>query len=103
MKRWAGLALAAACAAAGAAEPPGKAKSKACAACHGALGISVAPDAPHLAGQPRDYLAEQLRAFRSGKRGHPQMNVVARTLSDADIEELAAWYASLQVEARERS
>ena len=103
MKRWAGLALAAACAAASAAEPPGKGKSKACAACHGALGISVAPDAPHLAGQPRDYLVEQLRAYRSGKRGHPQMNVVARTLSDADIEELAAWYESLQVEARERS
>lgn len=79
----------------------GRAKAQACAACHGPLGIASAPDAPHLAGQPDTYLAAQLRAYRSGARQHPVMNVVARPLSDDDIAALAAWFASLQVEARE--
>ena len=83
------------------AETAGKAKARACVPCHGALGISVQPDAPHLAGQPRAYLAEQLRAYRSGKRVHEQMAVIARPLSDADIAELAEWFASIAVEAKE--
>ena len=82
--------------------PPGRAKAQACQPCHGPLGISVAPDAPHLAGQPQPYLVQQLRAFRSGKRSHEVMNVVAKPLTDADIEELSAWYASIAVEAREK-
>ncbi|MDQ3026995.1 MAG: cytochrome c [Pseudomonadota bacterium] len=81
---------------------PGKAKAQMCATCHGPLGISVTPDAPHLAGQPRFYLMEQLKAFRSGKRAHEVMNVVAKPLTDANIEALADWYASLVVEAREK-
>ena len=83
-------------------QDPGRARAQVCATCHGPLGISNMPDAPHLAGQPRIYLIEQLKAFRSGKRAHEVMNVVARPLSDADIEALADWYASLAVEARER-
>ena len=47
------------------------------------------PDTPNLAGQPRTYLAEQMKQFRSGKRSHEVMNVVARPLSDADISDLA--------------
>ena len=82
--------------------PPGRAKSQMCATCHGPLGISNMPDAPHLAGQPRIYLVEQMKAFRSGKRAHEVMNVVARPLTDADIEALADWYTSLVVEAREK-
>lgn len=78
----------------------GRAKSQACATCHGPLGIATAPDAPHLAGQPDMYLAAQLRAYRSGARQHPVMNVIAKPLSDADIAALAAWYASLRVEVR---
>ncbi len=82
----------------------GKAKSRtlACAVCHGVLGISSAPDTPNLAAQPERYLGEQLKAYRSGKRTHEVMSVVAKSLTDADIEDLAAWFSSLQVEAREK-
>ena len=84
-----------------AAEPAaGRQKAQACAVCHGALGLSVTPDAPHLAGQPALYLAAQLRAYRSGKRAHEVMAVMARPLSDDDIRELADWYASLVVEVK---
>jgi cytochrome c553 len=83
--------------------PGGPAKAQPCATCHGALGISVTPDAPHLAGQPRIYLAEQLKAFRSGKRRHEVMNVIAKPLSDDDIAALAEWYASIPIEAKEKS
>ena len=81
---------------------PGRAKAQACSVCHGPLGISNAPDAPHLAGQPRIYFMEQLKAFRSGKRAHPVMNVIAKPLTDADISNLADWYASLKIEVREK-
>ena len=84
-----------------AAESPGKAKARACTPCHGAIGISVQPDAPHLAGQPRAYLAAQLRAYRSGKRAHEQMAVIAKPLSDADIDQIAEWFSSIAVEAKE--
>lgn len=80
----------------------GREKARACATCHGPLGISTAPDAPHLAGQPEIYLAAQLKAYRSGKRAHEVMSVMARPLSDADIDDLAAWFASISIEAREK-
>jgi cytochrome c553 len=70
-----------------------------CAVCHGELGVSNAPDAPHLAGQPEVYLVAQLKAYRSGKRVHEVMSVMAKQLSDADVENLAAWYASIAVRA----
>jgi cytochrome c553 len=62
------------------------------------MGMGQTPDAPHLAGQPAIYLSAQLKAFRSGDRRHEVMNVMAKPLSDADIENLAAWYASLKIE-----
>jgi cytochrome c553 len=67
--------------------------------CHGQAGLSTLPNAPHLAGQPAIYLEEQLKSYRSGRRRHEQMNVVAKPLTDADIADLAAWYASIRVEA----
>lgn len=103
MKRLAALLFASTFACALAADPPpGRAKSRPCATCHGPIGLSNAPDAPHLAGQPRIYLVEQLRAFRNGKRRHEVMNVIAKPLSDADIADLSEWYSSLHIEARER-
>lgn len=96
------LLLAACVLCAQAADPrSGKARAQACTVCHGALGLSMVPNAPHLAGQPEIYLAEQLRSFRSGKRQHEVMSVIAKGLSDRDIEDLAAWFASLQVQVRE--
>ncbi len=77
----------------------GRAKAAACALCHGQLGISTLPNAPHLAGQPAIYVEEQLKGYRSGSRRHEVMNVVAKPLSDADIADLAAWFASITVEA----
>ena len=79
----------------------GRNKAQACAVCHGALGISNTPDAPHLAAQPAIYLAAQLRAYRSGARKHEVMAVMAKPLTDDDINNLAAWYAAIRIEAKE--
>jgi cytochrome c553 len=78
----------------------GKAKAQPCALCHGPVGISTLPDAPNLAAQPAIYVAAQLRAFRSGKRRHEVMNVIAKPLTDDDIDSLAAWFASIRIEAQ---
>lgn len=92
----------AAAAAAAADLAAGKAKAGAsCAVCHGAQGIATLPNAPHLAGQPQIYLAEQLKNYRSGKRTHEVMSVIAKPLSDQEIEDVSAWYASLQMELRQ--
>jgi len=93
-------ALGGAAAAAGAQDAAaGRAKAQACTVCHGALGLSVTPDAPNLAGQPAIYVAAQLRAYRSGARKHEVMAVMAKPLSDDDIRNLAAWFNSIRVEA----
>ena len=78
----------------------GKTKAQACAACHGASGLSAMPDAPSLAGQPAMYLTSQLVAFKSGERRHEVMSLMAKTLSDDDIANVAAWYASLKIELK---
>lgn len=78
----------------------GRAKAKMCAVCHGEFGISTLPNAPNLAGQPEVYLAEQLKAYRSGKRSDENMNVIVKPLTNADITDLAAWYASIMIEAK---
>lgn len=75
----------------------GRQKAAACAVCHGPLGVAVAPDAPNLAGQPAMYIAAQLRAYRDGKRTHEVMSLMAKPLGDADIDNLAAWFASLKI------
>lgn len=77
----------------------GRAKAQACSVCHGPLGLSTQPDAPNLAGQPALYLATQLRAYRSGARKHEVMAVMAKPLTDDDIQNLAAWFSSIRVEA----
>ncbi|WP_042147101.1 MULTISPECIES: cytochrome c [unclassified Pseudoalteromonas] len=74
----------------------GKAKSATCAACHGAAGISAIPMYPNLAGQKAVYTVKQLKAFKSGTRKDPVMAPMASMLSDADMENIAAYYASLK-------
>jgi cytochrome c553 len=88
------LALAAA---QGAGTEAGKAKAQACAACHGERGITTMANTPHIAGQPEAYIADQLRAYRSGKRVHPVMQVIAKPLTDEDIASLAAFYSSVKI------
>jgi cytochrome c553 len=70
----------------------GKDKSLACAACH----VSSDPrsETPRLAGQRPTYLARQLKAFRKGDRANPLMNAVAKQLSDADVDDLVAFWSS---------
>jgi cytochrome c553 len=77
----------------------GKELSASCAACHGDNGISVNPVWPKLAGQNPKYLASQLYEFRKGAEGNRNNAVmygIAMTLSDSDIEDLSAYYASLK-------
>ena len=71
----------------------GKAKAVVCSACHGIDGNSINPLWPKLAGQHAAYLAKQMKAFRSGERKDPVMAPMAMGLSDADIDNLAAFYA----------
>jgi cytochrome c553 len=78
----------------------GRTKARTCVPCHGANGIATNPGAPHLAAQPQVYLVEQLRNFRGGTRVDPVMSVIAKPLSDEDIEDLAAWYSSVSIEAK---
>ncbi|MDE0518492.1 MAG: cytochrome c [Oligoflexia bacterium] len=74
----------------------GKQKSVTCVACHGANGISNSPIWPNLAGQKAQYLVKQLKDFRSGARKEPSMSPMVKPLTDADIENLAAYYSSLK-------
>ncbi len=94
-----GLVLACACPALAQDVPAGREKAQQCSLCHGELGIAVAPNAPNLAGENAAYVAAQLRAFRDGTRTHHQMTIIASGLSDADIADLAAWFAAIKVEA----
>ena len=63
------------------------------------MGVTTMPDTPNLAGQPATYLSAQLRAYRSGARKHEVMAVMAKPLTDDDIQNLAAWFASIRIEA----
>lgn len=76
----------------------GKALAKNCAACHGETGVGSNPAWPHLAGQKAVYLANTLKAYRAGLRKDPMMAGVVRGLSDADIANLAAYYAAQSCE-----
>jgi cytochrome c553 len=78
----------------------GRQKAQLCAACHGPMGLAAMPNTPNLAGQPELYLSEQIKAYRSGKRVHEQMSLIAKPLSDDDIANVAAWYSSIQVQVK---
>lgn len=65
-----------------------------CRTCHGLEGYAQVPIAPHIGGEPATYLARQLRAFKSGEREHEMMSVVAQSLSEQQMADVAAWYAS---------
>ena len=73
----------------------GKAKAATCAGCHGAEGVSSNALWPSLAKQKDAYLVKQLKAFRDGTRKDPMMGPMAKPLTDADIDNLAAYFSSL--------
>ncbi len=73
----------------------GKEKSQTCAACHGPLGkTSQQPNYPILAGQHESYLYHALKGYKSGTRQNAVMNGMVSQLSDQDLQDLAAWFAS---------
>ena len=72
----------------------GKAKSAVCAACHGQDGNSINPDWPSLAGQHEKYLIQSMKAYKNQMRKNAIMYPLAMSLSDQDIEDLAAYYHS---------
>jgi cytochrome c553 len=73
----------------------GQEKSAICGQCHGKNGISIVPIYPNLAGQKEQYLVLSMQAYRSGERVNMAMTPHARKLSDEDIADLAAFYASM--------
>jgi len=74
----------------------GKDKAKVCAACHDPSGKIIDPTYPILAGQHESYLVKSLADYRAGRRNNAVMQPMAANLSDQDIEDLAAFYASLE-------
>lgn len=79
----------------------GKARSGVCSACHGENGVAVIPGYPNLRGQSEQYLAEALTAYKNKQREGRLasiMQVQASLLSEQDIKDLAAYYASLDDE-----
>jgi cytochrome c553 len=73
----------------------GKAKAGACAGCHGANGEGKKPY-PAIAGKSESDLVQALQDYKSGKRANPMMKSFAAPLSDQDMANLAAYYASLK-------
>jgi cytochrome c553 len=72
----------------------GRRKSAPCASCHGVDGNATAPGMPSIAGQPDYFTHWQLIKYRDGRRKDPQMSPPAQHLTDADMADLAAYYAA---------
>ncbi len=73
----------------------GKDKAATCYACHGTDGNATAPQYPRLAGQWENYLLQALKEYKTGKRNDPIMKGFSSTLSQQDMEDLAAYFSSL--------
>jgi cytochrome c553 len=70
-----------------------------CAACHGGAGNSVNPAVPSIAQQPAQFISTSLFMFREGNRKDPQMSPMAKDLSNADMNELAKYFAAQKAAA----
>lgn len=80
----------------------GRAKAQLCAACHGADGNAVVPGTPSLAGQPRQFIVQALFMYREGTRKNAIMSPLAQPLSNADLNDLAAWFSSQKMATPKR-
>jgi cytochrome c553 len=85
-------------AAAGADIEAGRQKAQVCVACHGQGGNSANPIMPSLAGQPAQFISIELFMFREGNRKDPQMTPMAANLSNADMNDLAAYFSAQKPE-----
>jgi cytochrome c553 len=72
----------------------GRDKSMLCQGCHGEKGMSAETMIPNLAGQYGKYISKNLRNFQSGARTHQIMSAMAKTISDDDLADIAAYFAS---------
>lgn len=70
-----------------------------CRTCHGIDGYAAIPIAPHIGGEPQEYLEAQLMAFKTGQREHEMMSVVAAGLSAEQIANVSAWYSAHEIVA----
>jgi cytochrome c553 len=75
----------------------GASRARTCEACHGLDGLAKIVEAPNLAGQNEQYLVKQLLAFKAGERHNEMMSVVVPTLSDKDIDDVAAYYSAIEI------
>jgi cytochrome c553 len=73
----------------------GKAKAATCAGCHGANGEGTGPN-PALAGKPEAELVQAMKDYKSGKRNNAVMKGMVAALSDTDMGNIGAYYASLK-------
>ena len=72
----------------------GKSKIGVCMACHGTDGKGTTPEYPNIGGQNEKYLLIAMQAYKNGARNNPIMKPMIATLSDTDMENVAAYYAS---------
>jgi len=75
----------------------GRHKALACQTCHGLDGKSKIPEAPNLAGQVELYLVRALKDYRDGARKNDMMSLVAATLKDQDIDDLATYFSAIEI------
>lgn len=81
----------------------GKTKTSMCIGCHGIGGYkTVFPEVyhvPKIGGQQAAYIVKALQEYKAGNRSHPTMRAIAASLTDKDMADLAAYYASDAVKA----
>lgn len=78
----------------------GRAKAILCQNCHGMDGIAKLPEASNLAGQTEIYLVKALTDFKTGARKNEVMSIVAASLTDADVRNLAAYYSAIEISVK---
>lgn len=75
--------------------------SQICSNCHGLSGQATSGGSsvmvPNLTAQQKEYMIERLKDYRSGRIEHPQMSLIAKMLTDQDIQNVAAWYSGIEV------
>jgi len=75
--------------------------NKICSNCHGLYGQAVSGGnsviVPNLTAQQKEYLVARLKNYKSGKIEHPQMSLVAKMLTEQDINNVSAWYSGIEV------
>ena len=99
----AALALATSFAHAGGNAAAGKEKAASCFACHGETGVSAAPMYPNIGGQYAEYMLHALQGYKSGERQNAIMQGMVAALSEQDMKDLAAYFASLEGALRDGS